>query len=180
MPFIICWKGHLAEGKTDARPIIQLDVLPTALAAAGIKQQSKLDGVNLLPFLTGRRSGRPHEALFWRLGEHMAIRKGDWKLVKTHESRLQAAEPAVFEDLSGRNFTIWQTISGNRKILRRRALRRSEIWVLSGNNGTKNLQNHCGDRVELLYTLLRLRLLNLGLLWDPTRNDFRFQELTSE
>jgi len=35
--FIIRWKGHLAEGKTDARPIIQLDVLPTALAAARIK-----------------------------------------------------------------------------------------------------------------------------------------------
>ena len=37
--FIIRWKGHLAEGKTDARPIIQLDVLPTALAAAGVKPQ---------------------------------------------------------------------------------------------------------------------------------------------
>lgn len=101
VPFIIRWKGHLAEGKTDARPIIQLDVLPTVLAAAGIKQQSKFDGVNLLPFLTGKRSDRPHEALFWRLGRHMAIRKGDWKLVKTHEGRLQAADPAVFEDLSG-------------------------------------------------------------------------------
>jgi len=30
----------------------------------------------------------------------MAIRKGDWKLVKTHEGRLQAAGPAVFDDLS--------------------------------------------------------------------------------
>ena len=30
VPFIIRWKGHVPEGKTDARPIIQLDVLPTA------------------------------------------------------------------------------------------------------------------------------------------------------
>jgi arylsulfatase A-like enzyme len=41
--FIIRWKGHVPEGKTEARPIIQLDVLPTALAAAGI------------PLGTGRR-----------------------------------------------------------------------------------------------------------------------------
>jgi arylsulfatase A-like enzyme len=32
VPFIVRWKGHVPEGKTDARPVIQLDVLPTALA----------------------------------------------------------------------------------------------------------------------------------------------------
>ena len=101
--FIIRWKGHLAEGKIDARPIIQLDVLPTALAAAGIQQQSqwKFDGVNLLPFLTGKMSGRPHEALYWRLGQNMAIRKGDWKLVKTTEGRLKEVDPSTFSYLSG-------------------------------------------------------------------------------
>src|SRR5829696_3020243 len=30
----------------------------------------------------------PHDALYWRLGGMMAIRKGDWKLVKTREGRL--------------------------------------------------------------------------------------------
>ena len=98
--FIIRWKGHLAEGKIDARPIIQLDVLPTALAAAGLQSQWRFDGVNLLPFLTGKKSGRPHETLYWRLGEHMAIRKGDWKLVKTREGPLKAAIPSTFYDLS--------------------------------------------------------------------------------
>jgi arylsulfatase A-like enzyme len=101
--FIIRWKGHLAEGKIDARPIIQLDVLPTALAAAGVKPQRQwnLDGVNLLPFLTGKMSGLPHEALYWRLGKNMAIRKGDWKLVKVVEGQLQDVDPAVYSDLSG-------------------------------------------------------------------------------
>ena len=100
--FVIRWKGHLPQGKIDARPIIQLDVLPTALAAAGVKPQSqwRLDGVNLLPFLTGMKSGRPHETLYWRLGEHMAIRKGDWKLVKTKEGRLNGGDPSAFNDLS--------------------------------------------------------------------------------
>ena len=49
-------EGAAAGGKIDARLIIQLDVLPTALAAAGVtaKPKWKLDGVNLLPYLTGK------------------------------------------------------------------------------------------------------------------------------
>ncbi len=79
IPYIIQWKGRLPAGKVDDRPVIQLDILPTALAAVGIdiKPEWKLDGVNLLPYLTGARSGLPHEALYWRFGGQMAIRKGD-------------------------------------------------------------------------------------------------------
>src|SRR5262249_11240682 len=46
------------------------------------KPEWKLDGVNLLPYLTGSESRPPHEALYWRFGQQFAIRKGDWKLVK--------------------------------------------------------------------------------------------------
>ena len=38
--------------------------------------------MNLLPFLTGEKTGAPHEALFWRFGEQMAVRAGDFKLVR--------------------------------------------------------------------------------------------------
>ena len=53
VPFIVKWKDHLAAGTIYSQLIIQLDVLPTAPAAAGVKldPRSKLDGVNLLPFL---------------------------------------------------------------------------------------------------------------------------------
>ena len=30
IPFIVQWKGHLPAGKVDDRPVIQLDILPTA------------------------------------------------------------------------------------------------------------------------------------------------------
>ena len=102
VPFIVQWKGRIAGGKTYSQPIIQLDVLPTALAAAGIKlqEQSNLDGVNLLPFLADKTSGRPHEILYWRLGGILALRKGDWKLVKMTETGFQE-EPAALKDLSG-------------------------------------------------------------------------------
>jgi Arylsulfatase A and related enzymes len=102
VPFIISWNGRLKSGKTYSRPIIQLDILPTVLAAAGIRLDSPqtIDGVNLLPYLTGKALGRPHETLYWRLGGTMAIRKGDWKLVKmSDDGHMQ--DPAVLSDLSG-------------------------------------------------------------------------------
>lgn len=85
VPFLMQWKGKLPAGKVEDRPVIQLDVQPTALAAAGvaIKPEWKLDGVNLLPYLTGEKKDSPHDALFWRFGRQRAIRQGDWKLTDT-------------------------------------------------------------------------------------------------
>ena len=82
VPFLWQWKGQLPAGKVYDEPVIQLDFPATALAAAGIETEDKLDGVNLLPYLSGKKKGAPHDALYWRFGEQMAIRKGDWKLVK--------------------------------------------------------------------------------------------------
>lgn len=83
VPFCMQWNGHLPAGKTYENPIIQLDILPTALAAAGAdaKPEWKLDGVDLLPYLTGKNAAAPHETLYWRYGDQWAVRHGDWKLV---------------------------------------------------------------------------------------------------
>jgi arylsulfatase A-like enzyme len=98
----MAWKGHLQAGRVDHRPIIQLDVLPTTLAAAGVRTNAAdFDGVNLLPFLSGAAKGEPHDALFWRLGGMMAIRRGDWKLVKTRDGALLDVDPSALRDLSG-------------------------------------------------------------------------------
>jgi arylsulfatase A-like enzyme len=102
VPFIMQWKGRLEEGKVYTRPIIQLDVLPTAMAAAGVdpKPDENLDGVNLLPFLTGKARTEPHQALYWRLFGHMAIRKGPWKLVQSAEGPLVPLDDLAQYDLS--------------------------------------------------------------------------------
>ena len=87
VPFVVQWKGKLAPGTVYDQPVIQLDVLPTALAAAGVSARPdwRLDGVNLLPFLKGETTVPPHENLYWRLGEQWAIRQGDWKLVRYNQ-----------------------------------------------------------------------------------------------
>jgi arylsulfatase A-like enzyme len=83
VPFLISWPGRLNPGVFD-HPVIQLDLHATALAAAGVAPQPawKLEGVNLLPFLTGEKTNPPHDALYWRFGEQIAIRMGDFKLVR--------------------------------------------------------------------------------------------------
>jgi arylsulfatase A-like enzyme len=83
VPFVISWPGHVKPG-IYGQPVIQLDATATALAVAGFdgEQDGKLDGVNLLPFLSGEKAGPPHAALYWRFGAQMAIRAGDFKLVR--------------------------------------------------------------------------------------------------
>jgi arylsulfatase A-like enzyme len=84
VPYVVKWPAQLPSGKVYEQPVIQIDILPTALAAAGAQTQDNdaIDGVNLLPYLKGDDDGAPHDALYWRLGRQMAIRQGDWKLVR--------------------------------------------------------------------------------------------------
>ena len=84
VPFLVKWPGRVPAGKVYDKPVIQLDVLPTALAASDVKvpADAQVEGVNLLPYLDGANKEQPHSALYWRFGEQMAIRKGDWKLVR--------------------------------------------------------------------------------------------------
>jgi arylsulfatase A-like enzyme len=98
IPFMVQWKGKIPAGKVDDRPVIQLDIQPTALAAAGvaIMPEWKLDGVNLLPYLKGEKSDAPHDMLYWRFGQQIALRAGDWKIVKG------AGMPGIAADESGK------------------------------------------------------------------------------
>lgn len=91
VPFVVSWAGHVKPGGVYEQPVISLDALPTALAAAGAKRDPKLpalDGVDLLPFLTGKNAAAPHARLFWRMdgGEAFAVREGNWKWLRTYSN----------------------------------------------------------------------------------------------
>ena len=96
VPFFVKWTSRLPAGETYSHPVISLDILPTALAAAGIEAPNglQLDGVNLLPHLMGTNERIPHKTLYWRYGLHRAIRHGKWKLTTP------ANQPASLYDLS--------------------------------------------------------------------------------
>lgn len=96
IPWIVQWPGRVAPGVCDA-PVIALDLLPTALSAAGtaLPAEPPLDGADLVPLLTGREARPPHEALFWRIGPRAAARRGQWKLVR------DGGAPWALFDLAG-------------------------------------------------------------------------------
>lgn len=91
VPFLAQWKGKLPAGTVYREMVMGFDCHATALAAASVPmpRDKPLDGVNLLPFLTGKRTGRPHDQLFWRAGEKQAARVGDWKLVQERGGEAQ-------------------------------------------------------------------------------------------
>lgn len=80
--WMAAWKGRIPAGRVCDEPVIQLDVLPTALAAAGASTSIPLDGVNLLPLLEGKSDKLAPRELYFRFGVQHAVRQGDWKLVK--------------------------------------------------------------------------------------------------
>lgn len=68
VPFAMQWPGVIAAGIVYEKPVISLDIFATALGSLQktVVTKNPLDGVNLIPFLTGKKKGAPHEILFWR------------------------------------------------------------------------------------------------------------------
>ncbi len=101
VPFAMRWKGTIPPAQTYRKPISSLDVMATIVAQNDVEiaKERPLDGVDLLPFLTGADQGNPHDFLFWRKQRRnaMAVRHGVYKLV-TNEDRER--EPPLLYDLS--------------------------------------------------------------------------------
>jgi arylsulfatase A-like enzyme len=83
VPFAVQWKGVIPAGAKYHQPVISLDIFGTAAALNNLKPKNEIDGVNLIPFLTGKNSSYPHQALYWKgsNNEKWAIRTPDEKMV---------------------------------------------------------------------------------------------------
>jgi len=84
VPFALQWPGKISKGIIYEEPVISLDIAATAMELAQVTPKNELDGINLIPFLTNKRNGIPHQKLFWRKydDQSMAIRHGNMKLVQ--------------------------------------------------------------------------------------------------
>ncbi|MFL6751694.1 MAG: sulfatase-like hydrolase/transferase [Sphingomicrobium sp.] len=109
VPFSIRWPGRIAPGQRVAMPVDDIDVLPTLAAAAGapLPPGRRIDGIDLLPFVTGHAPPLARRILFWRSGSYEAVRDGDWKLqVSRNPPRIWlfdlTRDPTEHRDLSGR------------------------------------------------------------------------------
>ncbi len=81
VPALLSWPAAIRQGRVSAQIGAHMDVVPTLLDAAGVPVPEKLDGVSLLGAVRQPRLiERP--PLYWSSGGQLAMRKGQWKLVK--------------------------------------------------------------------------------------------------
>lgn len=89
VPFAIQWKGVIPPNTIYENSISSLDIMATMADILKIKKNKKmpLDGVNIIPYLTGEKKGEPHKYLFWRKWEQgaMAVIRGNFKLLKNNK-----------------------------------------------------------------------------------------------
>lgn len=93
VPFIIRWPEKLASNMVYSRPVSTLDLYETFRVISN-GPESKTDGVDLIPHLTGKQANDPHKILFWQGGENRPVyaRMGDWKLT----APLDTTAPSLF------------------------------------------------------------------------------------
>jgi uncharacterized sulfatase len=85
VPFMMRWPERIEAGRSYDEPVHHFDIFATAAAAAGVPLPGdrKMDGVDLVPFVSDELGGAPHDALFWRSGHYQVALADGWKLQVT-------------------------------------------------------------------------------------------------
>jgi arylsulfatase A-like enzyme len=82
VPLVVSWPGRIPAARVSDQVAITMDLTATCLAAAGVAMPSAtpLDGIDLLPHLTGN-AHVTERTLYWRMRdpEQRAMRRGNWK-----------------------------------------------------------------------------------------------------
>lgn len=89
VPYMATWPGHIPAGMRYQQPVSSIDILPTAVAAAGgsLPTDRVIDGVNLLPFLGNNAAPQPQRPLFWRDGPYRTVQDKGWKLIVSEKPK---------------------------------------------------------------------------------------------
>lgn len=106
VPMLVRWPKRVAAGRVDATPWYFADFLPTAAQIAGAPAPKGIDGVSMVPVLSGRKMRQ--RPLYWeqerwegktrRFRENtlaQAVRWGNWKAI-----RHQPGTPLELYDLA--------------------------------------------------------------------------------
>ena len=146
VPFVVSWKGQLPAGKVYEQPVIQLDFLPTALAAAGVERKAewKLDGVDLLPYLKGDASGAARRARIgaWASKWRFAKATGSWSSIP----RSSPARARTARDSRPRGCITWAATSAKSMIWQALSPTRPRHSCVCGSSGIKRWPNRCGRK----------------------------------
>ncbi|HXT11327.1 MAG TPA: sulfatase-like hydrolase/transferase [Candidatus Angelobacter sp.] len=86
VPMIVRWPARIKPGQVSDFPWAAWDLLPTLTEVALMKPPKGIDGISILPVLTGKGKTKTHESFYWEShdngGLQQAVRMGNWKLVR--------------------------------------------------------------------------------------------------
>ena len=96
IPCVVRWPNHVAAGSTSSLPSYFPDWYPTICQAAGVDLPTaqSLDGVDLLPELTGGTTPVRREPMYWDFHDYggiVAIRDAEWKAIRRNTLKKQPA-----------------------------------------------------------------------------------------
>jgi arylsulfatase A len=103
VPLLVRWPGRVKPGSTSDFPGYFADHFPTLCEAAGVPAPGGLDGISLLPTLTGVGSQAPRNPMVWvfpEYGGQVAVRLGDLKVVRRQLARSSGPGPWEVYDLA--------------------------------------------------------------------------------
>lgn len=151
-PIMFSWPGVIQPGKRGEQLCSSIDIVPTALAAAGAEAPEKLPGLNLLPILksgdpTSRKEcfgetfahdvaniDKPEDTLLYRW-----VVDGKWKLLLTYDGKLDRyasshprteKRPQLFDLLSDPHEDV-NLASKNPEIVQRLAEKLQAWWPVT-------------------------------------------------
>lgn len=85
VPTLMRWTGKLPANKDCHQPMMTMDLMVTALRAAGVAPPENADGIDLLPFASGKQPVI-ERTFFWRIDradrKQQAVRRGNLKWIR--------------------------------------------------------------------------------------------------
>jgi arylsulfatase A-like enzyme len=125
VPLFMRWPAVLKAGQRYERPVSLMDIFPTVLAVTGAERPAgkRMDGVDLLPYISGKKEGWPHETLLWMRRPLMAARYKDFKLLRDSDSGVLelydlAADPVERKNIAASRADLVSTVQANMDIAR--------------------------------------------------------------
>lgn len=87
VPMIASWPGHIQPGTKSDHISAQYDVFATLADLLQFDIPVDTDGISFLPTLLNQTNQKEHDFLYWEFPEYggqIAIRTGDWKVIRQH------------------------------------------------------------------------------------------------
>lgn len=96
IPMIASWPGHIKPATRSDLVSAQYDMMATLADIAGYTAPADTDGLSMAPTLLGKGDQKKHDFLYWEFpsyGGQVAVRMGDWKVVRQNllEDKNQAS-----------------------------------------------------------------------------------------